>query len=137
MYFNGISEGTPTAAAVQKELDYQLSRVTDVKPDQLTYFVTSIEELRGQVDALKEIEEDFADIAVAAAERDWTAPQTLLYKQQSVLRLADLNGWWITDSTSGRNNDARRSYRDGRFNIIESLRRELDREIRDLFVLAD
>lgn len=136
MYYTGITEGTPTITAVQNALDALMAKASTVTPDKLTYFTTEVEELRGQLDALKEINEDFVAITDAAVENGWGSEQRMVRKLQAVLRLAARaggKGLQFSDDTSGRNNDARRSYRDGWFNIVESLRRDLDREVSNLY----
>lgn len=136
MYYNGIIEGTPTVADVQHELNAHLAKITTVAPHNLTYFVTEVEELRGQLAALTEVTEDFANIADAAAEHGWTADQTLVRKLQAVLILAERasgKSLQFSDDYSGRNNDNRRSFRDGWVNILASVRRDLDNEARALY----
>lgn len=138
MFYTGIAYGTPTSAFIQQLLDDHLSKT--VKPEQLTYFVTEAEELRGQLAALTEIEKEFADIETAAADLGWTADHTLVRKLQAVLRLAAAVGGkslQFSDDKSGRGNDNVRSYRDGWFNIIELVSRDLDREISAAYDTVD
>lgn len=126
------------AAEVQKKLDELLTKT--VKPEQLTYFVTDVEEFRGQVAALSEIEENFSDIKTAAAVCGWTADQILVYKLQAVLRTAAAaggKGLRFSDDTSGRGNDNRRSYRDGWFNIVDLVQRDLNCEVNNLYATVN
>jgi hypothetical protein len=134
MYYTGITGGTPTVAKLQEELDNLLAKT--VAPEKLTYFVTEVEELRGQIAALTEINEDFISIADAAVENGWGSEQRIVRRLQALLRTAERaagKSLQFSDDSSGRNNDNRRSFRDGWFNIIEAVRRDLDREIRELY----
>lgn len=123
---------TVTPQSIRDQIAERTAQLAVTDTHQLSYAVNKIEELRGQLHALEQVEDDFADIEQAGAEKGWSAERVLMLKIHTV---AKLNMRTADDAWSGRNNDARRCAHDGRQEVLQNVLRDLDNELR--VVLAD
>lgn len=85
---------------------------------------------QGVANILAEWEENVATISERAVERHWDRTRILVVQQQ---RLADLLLRSTDDSWSGRGNDARRSYADGRREALEQIAQDLKSDADAIF----
>jgi hypothetical protein len=114
-----------TAADIRNQIGQEIGELTHKaadRPDRVADLAISIERLRGQADVLDTIEKQFADIEVWAVKQNWTITHVLLVQLDLVADLATQNP---DDTWSGRGNDARRAYNDGRRDVLQYIARQL------------
>lgn len=118
---------TVTPQSIRDQITEYTAQLATTKTHQLSHAVNKIEELGGQLYALEQVEDGFADIEQAGVEKGWSAERILMLKIHAVARL---NLRPADDAWSGRNNDARRCANDGRQEVLQNVLRELDNELR-------
>ena len=122
-----------TAADAQKSLDDligSLSGRVAVNPARVTDYANGIQEMRGIVDVITVWERHCADSADYFGEN----PVALLIDKQEWLAKMALTA--PEDTWSGRGNDGRRSFHDGRMKVLQSIRDHLIGESRALIAAA-
>lgn len=84
-------------------------------PDRVTMYANNIERLRGQADVLEFLEREFYQIVHWGVDNLWTMQEVLLAQYDVLMGLATAHP---DDAGSGRGGDGRRSYNDGRREVL-------------------
>lgn len=114
-----------TADQLRNQIAQELGELAPLlaeRPERIVDRAISIERLRGMADVTKYLEDKFSDLDVWAAEQGWTPGQVLLVQLDTV---ADLATQHPDDTGGSRLNDGKRSYNDGRREVLQYVARRL------------
>lgn len=114
-----------TADQINNQIAQEIGELAPLlaeRPDRIVDKAISIERLRGQADVTKYLEDQFADITVWGVKENWTMTQVLLVQMSVVAELATQHP---DDTGSGRLNDGKRAYNDGRHEVLQYVARRL------------
>jgi hypothetical protein len=114
-----------TADDIHNEIAAEIGGLTPKvaeQPARLAMYAANIERLRGQADVLQVIETQFSKAVEWGVANNWTVQQVMLVQYDILMELATADP---NDASSGRGGDARRSYQDGRREVIRYVARRL------------
>lgn len=107
-----------TSQDIHNQIAKEIGNLTPAlaeRPDRAVDYANGIQRLRGQAETLEYLEKEFYAIVHWGVDNGWTMQQVLLSQYDEVLGLSLRS---LDDSSSGRSGDGRRSYGDGRREVL-------------------